>query len=321
MAPPRVFVSSTWYDLKYIRENLAFFVRSLGYEPVLSEEGSVYFDPSLEVREAAIAEVPNCQLFVLVIGGRFGSEIEATGLSITNTEYEKAAALKIPIFALVEQAVHSDYSVFLANEAAGQLDADKIVYPSVDSHKIFEFIREVRGHAVNNALVPFRDFGDIEGYLKQQWAGMVFAFLTGINEERRVADTLSMITEMNERIEMLSDQILRSVGTQHAKLTVELYNLMLSSEAIRDLAYVGLKPTPASVLLNASYRTCSKSLGKQLQVNEGDRGSSISRSGPTISRPRFDSNSMGYKRLRQSMLSLLDERGTNAAVFIKGAAY
>ena len=38
MAVPRVFVSSTCYDLKYIRENLKYFIRSLGYEPVLSEE-------------------------------------------------------------------------------------------------------------------------------------------------------------------------------------------------------------------------------------------------------------------------------------------
>lgn len=37
MAVPRVFVSSTWYDLKYIRENLKYFIRGLGYEPVLAE--------------------------------------------------------------------------------------------------------------------------------------------------------------------------------------------------------------------------------------------------------------------------------------------
>ncbi len=30
MPTPRVFVSSTCYDLKYIRENLKFFIRNLG---------------------------------------------------------------------------------------------------------------------------------------------------------------------------------------------------------------------------------------------------------------------------------------------------
>jgi hypothetical protein len=39
MAAPKVFVSSTWYDLRYIRENLKYFISNLRYEPVLSEEG------------------------------------------------------------------------------------------------------------------------------------------------------------------------------------------------------------------------------------------------------------------------------------------
>ena len=36
---PRIFISSTFYDLKYIREDLANFVRSYNYEPVLFEDG------------------------------------------------------------------------------------------------------------------------------------------------------------------------------------------------------------------------------------------------------------------------------------------
>lgn len=38
---PRIFISSTFYDLKYIREDLANFVRSYGYEPVLFEDGDI----------------------------------------------------------------------------------------------------------------------------------------------------------------------------------------------------------------------------------------------------------------------------------------
>lgn len=60
MPVPRVFISSTFYDLKYIRENLRYLVRNLGYEPILSEEGSVFYDPSLHVQEACLTEVPTC---------------------------------------------------------------------------------------------------------------------------------------------------------------------------------------------------------------------------------------------------------------------
>ena len=37
MAKPRVFVSSTYYDLKYVRERLNRFLMSYNMEPVLFE--------------------------------------------------------------------------------------------------------------------------------------------------------------------------------------------------------------------------------------------------------------------------------------------
>src|SRR5688500_16803337 len=105
MASPRVFISSTWYDLRYIRENLKYFIRSIGYDPVLSEDGSVFYDPRRQVQDACLVEVPNCQIFVLIIGGRYGAEMLGGGRSVTNAEYREAVKQKIPIFALVEQAV------------------------------------------------------------------------------------------------------------------------------------------------------------------------------------------------------------------------
>lgn len=110
MAIPRVFISSTCYDLKYIRENLKYFIRTLGYEPVLSEEGSVYYDPTLDTQDSCLREIPSCQLFVLMIGGRFGGAYKDTEDSITNNEYREAVKSKIPVFALVDNSVLSDFS-------------------------------------------------------------------------------------------------------------------------------------------------------------------------------------------------------------------
>ncbi len=42
---PRIFISSTFYDLKYIREDIANFVRSYGYEPILFEDGDIGYTP------------------------------------------------------------------------------------------------------------------------------------------------------------------------------------------------------------------------------------------------------------------------------------
>jgi hypothetical protein len=115
MATPRVFVSSTLYDLRYIRENLKFFIRTLGYDPVLNEEGTIFYDPRAHVQDACLTEIPNCQLFILVIGGRYGSSFKDSDKSITNTEYTEAVRHKIPIFALVEHGVLADYQLYQAN--------------------------------------------------------------------------------------------------------------------------------------------------------------------------------------------------------------
>ncbi|SFL12861.1 protein of unknown function [Paenibacillus sp. 1_12] len=39
MARPRVFVSSTFYDLKYVRADLERFIKEFGYDAVLNEKG------------------------------------------------------------------------------------------------------------------------------------------------------------------------------------------------------------------------------------------------------------------------------------------
>lgn len=52
MAKPRVFVSSTYYDLKHIRTSMELFIRSLGYEPILSEKGDIAFTPDKPLDES-----------------------------------------------------------------------------------------------------------------------------------------------------------------------------------------------------------------------------------------------------------------------------
>ena len=44
MAKPRIFVSSTCYDLKEIRSQIREFIIDYGYEPILSEFGDIFFD-------------------------------------------------------------------------------------------------------------------------------------------------------------------------------------------------------------------------------------------------------------------------------------
>ena len=129
MAKPRVFVSSSYYDLRHIRNSLENFIESLGYEGVLFESGDIPFRHDQPLDESCYDEVSICHIFVLIIGGRYGSpasdQAELTQAekdkaykkynSITEKEYKAAREKDIPIFIFVEQNVLSEYQTFKKN--------------------------------------------------------------------------------------------------------------------------------------------------------------------------------------------------------------
>ncbi|MCH8088039.1 MAG: DUF4062 domain-containing protein, partial [Chloroflexi bacterium] len=57
MARPRVFISSTFYDLRQVRADLEHFVKQMGYEPVLHERGTISYGAEERLEEYAYREV------------------------------------------------------------------------------------------------------------------------------------------------------------------------------------------------------------------------------------------------------------------------
>ena len=112
MAKPPIFVSSTYYDLKHLRASLEAFVEKLGYEPILSEKGDIAYSPDLPLDESCYREVRNADVFVLMVGGRYGSERSGQHPSVpkaffdrydsvTRLEYKAAVDRDIPIYVFV----------------------------------------------------------------------------------------------------------------------------------------------------------------------------------------------------------------------------
>jgi hypothetical protein len=319
MPAPRVFISSTCYDLRYIRENLKFFIKSLGYEPVLSEEGAVFYDPTLNVQDACLGEVPSCQLFVLIIGGRSGGRYKDSEKSITNAEYSEAARGRIPIFALVERSVYEQFRLFMSNNDNSAIDPNKISYPAVDSTKIFAFIEEVQGQSVNNALVPFSDFEEMQSYLKQQWAGLLYRFLTSESEAKRVGGVLESLSAATANIEFLTRQVVQSVGDPITKATVEFYDLLLAQEVVRDLATWGLRPSPQGIVAHETFESFCGNLVEVYPLEPGkENESSLTYGGPPykLSRARLVRNQKDYEYIRAELLRQLQERGISASEFM-----
>lgn len=177
MSAPRVFVSSTYYDLKHIRNYLETFIQQFGYTPVLSERGDVFYASDSDAQQSCLEEVRSCQLFVLVIGAKRGSEYQDTGETIVNHEYRAAIDSGIPVYTLIDADVLCDYSLYRRNRDNKEVKLDAIQYTAAEDTRIFDFIFEVTTARKDNAYQPFRSVSDIESYLKKQWASKLLALL------------------------------------------------------------------------------------------------------------------------------------------------
>jgi hypothetical protein len=97
----KVYVSSTVLDLKKERKAVIHWLLSAGHQPVHSYRAS-----SEKVRESCLEDVDGCDLYVLILGHRYGwqpAKDNPKQLSITHLEFQRAA--EIPRIALLRMHV------------------------------------------------------------------------------------------------------------------------------------------------------------------------------------------------------------------------
>lgn len=200
MAKPRVFISSTFYDLRQVRQDLDQFILSLGYEPIRNEEGNIPYGKDVELEKYCYDEIRNCDILVSIIGGRLGSESVMGPYSISQTELNTAYKENKQIYIFVENSVLAEYQTYLLNKGNEQ-----IKYKYVDDSKIYEFIEEVSRLKVNNNIKGFDSTTDITKYLKEQFAGLFKRFLDEqikvkeanvIDQLLKTSQTLSQLVEI-----------------------------------------------------------------------------------------------------------------------------
>jgi hypothetical protein len=94
----QVFVSSTFSDLKEERQAAVEAILSAGHIPAGMELFAAGDESQMEVIKQWIAE---SDVYLLILGGRYGSTEPKTGKSYTQLEYEYAIELEKPLFACV----------------------------------------------------------------------------------------------------------------------------------------------------------------------------------------------------------------------------
>lgn len=173
---PTVFVSSTCYDLKQVREDIKeFFQHNYGFEVMLSEFNSFPIDPCKGTFENCLKNVDECaDFFILIVGTRYGY-ITDQGKSITNLEYLHAKAKGIPIYVFVSKQLYDCLPLWRKNK-----DGD---YSSVvDNSKIFEFVSEIYDEA-HQWVYTYDSVRDITVTLKNQ---LLLTFVDGLKYKKLI---------------------------------------------------------------------------------------------------------------------------------------
>jgi hypothetical protein len=181
MAKPRIFVSSTYYDLRHIRTDLETFIRNQGYDSVLNERGNIPYGKDLGLENYCYKEISNVDILVSIIGGRYGSESKREDGSISQVELKTAFDLNKQVYIFIDKGVYSEYKFYSKNK-----DVEGIQYGNVDNIKIYQFIEYVEGLPNNNTIHSFENSIDITKFLKEQWAGLFQTFLQNQNRDKEV---------------------------------------------------------------------------------------------------------------------------------------
>ena len=215
MSKPRIFVSSTYYDLRVIRADIERFMKEFGYEPVLFERGHIPYGKEEALEEYCYREISNCDMLITVIGGKYGSPSKDQKDSVTQKELRTAIELGKQIYIFVEKAVLSEYRTYLGNR-----DVAGFRPVAVNDMRVYSFIEEIYGLPAGNPVEGFETSDDIVRYLRDQWAGLFQRLLQDASREKEVnlienlkatASTLNHLVTFLTEERLKGDQAIKDI--------------------------------------------------------------------------------------------------------------
>lgn len=235
MGAPRIFVSSTCYDLALIRTELRSFIQRYAFEPVMSEYSDILYDHLDHTQSSCLREIPYCDMVIFIIGGRYGEKsvpqaldiidiekFKKTGLldetimdlkncSITQLEFLHSVNNNIPIFSFVSLGVMNDYYFWKQNKK--NINIDQMKFLTIENPQtakyIFGFIEFIKCLRLGNSITTFSNLDGIKNHLSRQWAAK---FQRLLREERENIKKSKDIDIVLERIENLETAVFASIS-------------------------------------------------------------------------------------------------------------
>lgn len=234
---PRIFISSTFYDLKHIREDLANFVRSYGYEPILFEDGDIGYTPGKTLDSSCYETMKNSDMVILIIGGEYGSPASGERedgfkeyISVTRNEFRTAIDSGIPVFAMIDKNVMAEYRMYEANYDLIEIEKKKLNFVSTKNVNVLRFIKEVKG-VVALPVQEFEKNSDIKEFIRKQWSDMFKNYLVSLKDQKENKKIENSVNEMKALIQKM-DIMLDSVGKNVLKENSNEYDEVVSQQEI-----------------------------------------------------------------------------------------
>lgn len=252
---PRVFVSSTYYDLKYVRERIEKFIESYGFEPILFGSDKVTYQHGKAMDHSAYYEVSLCHIMLLIVGGRYGSpssqvkveeerkKYDDDYISITRKEFETASEKNMPIFIFIDKNVYGEFQTYKENQdyfddlyLSKPKDNNKFKFAHVDHVNVFKFIDIIRSKPIKT----FEKVEEIEYHIKSQLSGMFYLYLESLKKKSEDNKILDTIAELNS-VTLRMNEMLTSVGKEILGHDKEEYEKVIESQLEIMLDFFGDK--------------------------------------------------------------------------------
>lgn len=244
MPAPRIFISSTCYDLQEIRGNLRNYVEDFGYEPIMSDFGDIFYNFEKHVQDACIEEIKNADMYILIIGDYYGStyhrdkNTKEVPSSVTLKEFKNAVSLDIPKMIFINKFVEYDYRNYrryleeklkelFSKEGSEKLDTEQEIkktkelvdqvypFPKKSYKYVFHFLDNIDELQKGNGYHLFETSQEIKFRLKKQWAGFLYESLK--SRKDHTGKIIEGYSKLNEKVDKIHKNIESILDNSHVE--------------------------------------------------------------------------------------------------------
>ena len=247
---PRIFVSSTFYDLKYVREDLSNFIKAHDFEPILFEDGDIGYAPGKPLDQSCYKTMHSTDMVLLIIGGNYGSP--ATGekkeefteyMSVTRNEFKEAVDMGVPVYVFIDNKVYAEYGVYEQNIKKIENEKLEIAFKNVKNINVFRFIKEIQ-NVGNICITEFSKTIQIKEFLSKQWSDMFKNYLDILKEkkmDRKLEDNVDDMKALIKRMDTMLNGIGKKVLGENEQVKYDDVVKQIEIQTICDSLATNLK--------------------------------------------------------------------------------